>query len=102
MRYVAMRHSSFVLVILIALSSAASPMTPDKRRSDLLAAFSLASETELFIGQILDHRLLPHFQSGHADYLRQEAEHLAKDTGKSSRDDKVLAICTEQLQMLVG
>jgi hypothetical protein len=43
----------------------------------LISAISLASETELFIDQLLEGRATPTFAQGHLDYLRHEATRAA-------------------------
>jgi hypothetical protein len=67
-------------------------------------AISLASESELFIGQIANDRLTREFQAGHANYLRREAIEISEELGES-RVDSVhihnLRNCSTQLELLV-
>ncbi len=64
---------SLIAVLVFVSAASAKTKTAQELRSHLLAALSLASETELFIGQIEEGRILQQFRMGHADYLRQEA-----------------------------
>jgi hypothetical protein len=94
----------FSIVSLALVSSAqAKTLTNEELRSVLQSALSLASETELFIGQIENGRLLPRFQAGHADYLRDAAMQQASELRESSPesgDIKIVATCAEQLESL--
>lgn len=94
------------LLGLLALAACAHTrtITADELRSKFLSASSLASETEMFIGQIENNRTTRQFQAGHASYLRQEAARLSQELGQSRIDSAHtynLTICLEQLDLLV-
>ena len=76
---VSRRKHILILLICLVLASCSRSKTVSRQelRSDLIAAVSLASETELFIGQLLEGRATPAFARGHLDYLRQEATRAA-------------------------
>ena len=76
---VSRRKHILILLICLVLASCSRSKTVSRQelRSDLVAAVSLASETELFIGQLLEGRATPAFARGHLDYLRQEATRAA-------------------------
>lgn len=98
-------EQGLIFLTLVALSSFASAKNLDTEdlRSDQRSAISLAAETDIFIGQIAKHRLLPEFRSGHAGYLRGEAEREVEDLRKSKpRPDqlRVVQLCIEQLDLL--
>lgn len=100
-----MRRSVLSLTAVLVFVSylPAKTLTAHELRSDLLSAISLASETELFIGQIQSDRLLAQFQTGHADYLRDEASQQAKELRESTIEggDSGLPIrYAEQLEAL--
>jgi hypothetical protein len=91
-----------LLTSLVACSPTKT-VTADDLRSDLRLALSLASETELFIGQIESGRLAQEFRRGHADYLRDEAQRQARDLRKSrteSGDTRLPSLCATQLDLL--
>jgi len=101
-----MKCSVLSLVAVLVFVSAASAKTikAEELRSHLLSALSLASETELFIGQIEEGRILQQFRMGHADYLRQEARRQAQEMRESrsdSGDTRAPARCAEQLELLI-
>jgi len=101
-----MKCSVLSLVAVLVFVSAASAKTikAEELRSHLLSALSLASETELFIGQIEEGRILQQFRMGHADYLRQEARRQAQEMRESrsdSGDTRAPARCAEQLVLLI-
>lgn len=94
-----------ISIVTLALVSGAQAKTLSKEElwSDLNSALSLASETELFVGQIGNGHLLPQFQAGHADYLRDAALRQASELRESSPDSserRVVAMCAEQLESL--
>ena len=101
-----MKCSVLSLVAVLVFVSAASAKTikAEELRSHLLSALSLASETELFIGQIEEGRILQQFRMGHADYLQQEARRQAQEMRESrsdSGDTRAPARCAEQLELLI-
>jgi len=101
-----MKCSVLSLIAVLVFVSAASAKTikAEELRSHLLSALSLASETELFIGQIEEGRILQQFRMGHADYLRQEARRQAQEMRESrsdSGDTRAPARCAEQLELLI-
>jgi len=101
-----MKCSVLSLVAVLVFVSAASAKTikAEELRSHLLSALSLASETELFIGQIEEGRILQQFRMGHADYLRQEARGQAQEMRESrsdAGDTRAPARCAEQLELLI-
>jgi hypothetical protein len=100
-----MKLLSVFLVVTLALVyiAHAKTLSNEELRSDLQSALSLASETQLFIGQIENGRLLPQFQAGHADYLRNTAMRQAselRESASESGDTKIVATCAEQLELL--
>ena len=89
-------------LVFLSVAQAKAPANEDLR-SDLQSALSLASETELFIAQIENGRLLPRFQSGHADYLRDAALRQASellDSSPDSSETRMVAMCAERLESL--
>jgi hypothetical protein len=95
---------SLIAVLVFVLAAPAKTLTAQELRSHLLAALSLASETELFIGQIEEGRILQQFRMRHADYLRQEARRQAQEMRESrsdSGDTRAPARCAEQLELLI-
>jgi hypothetical protein len=100
-----MRCPFFVVIGALVLTSCAGSKSAmaDDLRSDLRSAISLASETDLFMGQIKSGRLLPEFRIAHADYLRGEARRQAREarnSGEKSNDAKTFDYCAEQLEQL--
>jgi hypothetical protein len=101
-----MKRSVHCLIAMLVFVSCgpAKTITTDELRSHLLSAVSLASETDLFIGQIEEGRVLQQFRVGHADYLREEARRQAQELRESrsdSGDTKAHALCAEQLELLI-
>ena len=93
-----------VAVLVFVSAASAKTIKAEELRSHLLSALSLASETELFIGQIEEGRILQQFRMGHADYLRQEARRQAQEMRESrsdSGDTRAPARCAEQLELLI-
>lgn len=92
----------FVAVLVLTSCAPAKTKTNEDLRSDLRSALSLASETELFIGQIERGRLLRQFRTAQADYLRDEALRQAKEARDSETDGdtKRFALCAGQLEAL--
>jgi hypothetical protein len=94
-----------LIAVLVFVSCAlAKTITADELRSHLLSALSLASETDMFIGQIEEARVLQQFRVGHADYLREEARRQAQELRESrsdSEDTKTPALCADQLEHLI-
>jgi hypothetical protein len=76
---VSRRKPILILLICLILASCSRPKTVPRKelRSDLISAISLASETELFLGQLLEGRATPLFAQGHLEYLHQEATRAA-------------------------
>jgi hypothetical protein len=100
-----MRRPFFLVIgaLVLTSSAGAKSATTDELRSDLRSAISLASETDLFIGQIESSRLLPEFRMAHADYLRGEARRQAGEARKSSEkssDAETFNLCAGQLEQL--
>jgi hypothetical protein len=75
----------------LALVSCSHPKTisRDDLRSDLLAAISLASETQLLINQLQERRVTSAFAEGHLRYLGKEASRLADELRQASADDRI-------------
>jgi len=99
------RKQAFLVLTVVALASCgrAKTLSSAELRSNLASSISLASETDIFAGQIEEGRLLPAFQSGHAAYLRSEAKREAKGLRKSSPQPsqlQVVRLCIEQLDLL--
>src|SRR3954469_14462393 len=92
----------YLIAVLVFVSCAqAKTITADKLRSQLVSTLSLASETDLFIGQIEEGRILQRFRIAHADYLRAEARRQAQDLRESrsdSKDTKITDLCADQLE----
>jgi hypothetical protein len=92
-----------VVTLALVFTAQAKKLSNEELRSDFQSALSLASETELFIGQIEKGRLLAQFQASHADYLRDAAMRHASKLRESSRDSgdrKIVASCAEQFESL--
>jgi hypothetical protein len=95
---------NFIAVLVFMSPASAKTITAEELRSHLLSALSLASETELFIGQMEEGRILQQFRMGHADYLREEARREAQEMRESrsdSGDAKAPARYAEQLELLI-
>jgi hypothetical protein len=91
------------MLIVLVPGARSEKLTTEELRSDLLSAISLTSETGMFIDQIESGRLLPQFRSGHAEYLRDQAERQAAELQKSPTDPKemkIVALCRERLESL--
>jgi len=100
-----MKCPFFLVIGALVLTSCAGAKcaTTDDLRSDLRSAVFLASETDLFIGQIESRRLLPDLRIAHADYLLGEARRQAKEarnSGEKSSDAETFNLCAEQLEQL--
>jgi hypothetical protein len=96
--------ASLLGLLVIASCARTKTITDDELRSHVLSAISLASETELLIGQIENGRITQQFQAGHASYLRREAERIAQELTQSQIDSahaQILRICSRQLDLLV-
>jgi hypothetical protein len=92
-----------VVTLALVFTAQAKSRSNEELRSDVQSALSLASETELLIGQIEKGRLLAQFQAGHADYLRDVAtRHASKlrESFQDSGDRQIVATCAEQLESL--
>ena len=76
---VSRRKPILILLICLILASCSRPKTVPRKelRSDLISAISLASETELFLGQLLEGRATPLFAQSHLEHLHQEATRAA-------------------------
>jgi hypothetical protein len=72
---VSRRKPILILLICLILASCSWPKTAPRKelRSDLISAISLASETELFIGQLLEGRATPLFAQSHLEHLHRLA-----------------------------
>jgi hypothetical protein len=93
------------MLIVLVPGAWSEKLTTEELRSDLLSAISLASETGMFIDQIESGRLLPQFRSGHAEYLRHQAERQAAELQESptdSKEMKIVSLCREQLEFLAN
>jgi hypothetical protein len=93
------------MLIVLVPGAWSEKLTTEELRSDLLSAISLTSETGMFIDQIESGRLLPHFRSGHAEYLRHQAERQAAELQESptdSKEMKIVSLCREQLEFLAN
>jgi hypothetical protein len=81
----------YILTIVFALTlvSCSGPKTisRDELRSDLLAAISLASETQLFINQLQEGRVTPAFAKGHLGYLGTEGSRLDDELRQAKADE---------------
>ena len=94
---------ALILLTLVTFSSCTKDLSTEELRSHLRSAISLAGETDVLIGQIGGHRLSPEFQSGHAGYLRDQAEKEAEDLRKSKAQPEqaqVVQLCIDQLDLL--
>jgi hypothetical protein len=87
------RSGKCILVALLslALGSCSRPKTisGDALHSDLLAAISLASETELFINQMQEGHVTPAFAEGHLSYLDKEASRSASELRQARADKRM-------------
>jgi hypothetical protein len=85
------RNRKCILILLFSLTliSCSRPKTISREElhSDLLAAISLASETELFINQLQDGRATSAFAEGHLAYLHQEASRSANELRRARADE---------------
>jgi hypothetical protein len=101
-----LRNPLLIVFIGLTLVSCSSPKTisRDDMRSDLLAAISLASETDVFVSQLQESRVTPAFAEGHLNYLFKEATRSAKELRQAyPTDDRVagaLENCRGQLNSL--
>lgn len=100
------RRAALVILLAIALLTSCSRtkiISQGELRSDTLSAISLAAETELFIGQVQQHRVTQHFERGHLEYLREEAAQQAKELRQSDAAPALapkLETCRSQLESL--
>jgi hypothetical protein len=62
----------------------------DELRSDLLAAISLASETELFIDKLQQGRATPAFAKGHLAYVYNEASRSSDDLRQARASERMV------------
>jgi hypothetical protein len=85
------RKYILTLFVSLALVSCSRPKTisRDELRSDLLAAVSLASETELFIEQLQEGRATPAFAASHLDYLHKEASRSTDELRQAHADERM-------------
>ena len=85
------RKCILILFVGLALVSCSRPkiISRDELRSDLLAAISLASETELFINQLQEGRATPEFAAGHLEYLRKDASRFANELRQARTDERI-------------
>jgi hypothetical protein len=85
------RNFILLLFVGVALASCSPPKTisRDELRSDLLAAISLASETELFIDQLQEGRVTPAFAEGHLAYLDKEASRSENELGQARAGERM-------------
>jgi hypothetical protein len=94
----------YLIAVLVFVSCAsAKTISAEELRSQLLSALSLASEADLFIGQVEEGRVLQRFRIAHADYLREEARRQAQELRESqsgSGHTKSFTLCAEQLELL--
>jgi hypothetical protein len=83
----------FALFVSLASVSCSTPKTISRNdlRSNLLTAISLASETELFIGQLQRGRIAPVFAEGHLAYLGKEVSRLADELCQARADEATAA-----------
>jgi hypothetical protein len=87
------RECILTIVLGLTLVSCSGPKTisRDELRSDLLAAISLASETQLFINQLQGERVTPAFANGHLGYLSTEASRLDAELRQAKTDEGLAA-----------
>lgn len=91
--------------VLLASCSRTKNISADELHSDILSASSLAAETELFIGQVQQHRATQSFERGHLEYLyRQTTDEIQqlRDTRAESSLVPRLDTCRLQLESLVA
>ncbi|MGH9574012.1 MAG: hypothetical protein ACRD40_10850 [Candidatus Acidiferrales bacterium] len=96
---------AIIILSLLTVASCANAknLTSKDLSSEVLSAISLASETEMFVGQIQQGRLTQEFQYGYAGYLRDEAEREAKDLRTSTPQPaqmQAVRNCIAQLDLL--
>jgi hypothetical protein len=91
-----LRRRTCVLIFLISLAlascSSSKTISPDELRSDLLAAVSLASETEMLIDQLLEGRVTSAFAEGHLTYLEKEALNSASELRRARADERMASV----------
>jgi Mg2+ and Co2+ transporter CorA len=101
------RKCILILSLSLTLVSCSRPRTiyAEELRSDLLAAISLASETELFIHQLQEGRATASFAEGHMAYLGKEARESADELHQKHADNAMagaLENCRAQLVSLAA
>lgn len=87
--------------VLLASCSRTKSISPDELHSDILSARSLAAETEIFIGQVQQHRTTESFERGQLEYLyRQVADEIQqlRDARAESSLAPRLETCRAQLE----
>jgi hypothetical protein len=94
-----------ITCLFFASCSRSKDVSPEELRSDLASGVSLASETELFVSQLLQNRIAPAFAGAHLNYLRREAKR-ASDALQEARASEgmssQLASCRAQMAELAS
>jgi hypothetical protein len=78
-----------LLGLILVSCSHTKTISREERRSDLLAAISLASETELFIDQLQEGRVTQTFAEVHIAYLHREASRSADRLRQAPADERM-------------
>jgi hypothetical protein len=105
LRRISQKYHTLTLLFCLILTSCSNSrsISRDELRSVLLAAISLASESELFIGQLQEDRITPAFAQGHLAYLRQEVTRVPDTLRKARADEgmsRQLESCRAQMAAL--
>jgi hypothetical protein len=101
------RKRLLILLIGLAAVSCSSPKTISREElnSDLLAAISLSSETELFISQLQKSRVTTQFAEVHLEYLTKEVARSAHELSEGTPNDGLAGAaenCHAQLKSLAN
>ena len=92
--------STLACAILLSGCSRQKIMGADDLRSQLTAAISLTSETEIFLDYVTQHRSTVNFAAGHMAYLSQTAVQAAKELQQSTPTYSIQQQFTQTRQQL--
>lgn len=101
------RTCTLILLLSLTLVSCSRPktITRDELGSDLLAAISISSETELFIHQLQEGRTTASFAESHMAYLVKQATQSADELRRAHADQAIVGALENgraQLDSLTG
>jgi hypothetical protein len=92
--------ATLAFAILLSGCSRQKIMGADDLRSQLTAAISLTSETEIFLDYVTQHRSTGNFAAGHLAYLSQTAAQATKELQQSTPTYSIQQQFTQSRQQL--